>query len=62
MLYVYIHDCLLKRKLTASANTFMNEGKVATDPIDLDMQQLMHQEGSTLNGGMFVGHIHCKDK
>ncbi|PRQ25556.1 putative transcription factor WD40-like family [Rosa chinensis] len=36
MLDVYIHDYLLKRKLTASANTFMTEGKVATDPVAID--------------------------
>lgn len=30
---VYIHDYLLKRKLHASAKAFMNEGKVATDPV-----------------------------
>ncbi|XP_034228755.1 transcriptional corepressor LEUNIG_HOMOLOG-like isoform X2 [Prunus dulcis] len=36
MLDVYIHDYLLKRKLIASANAFMTEGKVATDPVAID--------------------------
>ncbi|KAM1346215.1 hypothetical protein PS2_035258 [Malus domestica] len=36
MLDVYIHDYLLKRKLLASANAFMTEGKVATDPVAID--------------------------
>ncbi|KAF3435994.1 hypothetical protein FNV43_RR23086 [Rhamnella rubrinervis] len=36
MLDVYIHDYLLKRKLHASAKAFMNEGKVATDPVAID--------------------------
>nr|XP_043636344.1 transcriptional corepressor LEUNIG_HOMOLOG-like isoform X2 [Erigeron canadensis] len=36
MLDVYIHDYLLKRKMHASAKTFMTEGKVATDPVAID--------------------------
>ncbi|KAM7496211.1 hypothetical protein LguiA_020625 [Lonicera macranthoides] len=36
MLDVYIHDYLLKRKLHASAEAFMTEGKVATDPVAID--------------------------
>ncbi|KAH9622603.1 hypothetical protein KSS87_021570 [Heliosperma pusillum] len=33
---VYIHDYLLKRKLHNSAKAFMEEGKVATDPVAID--------------------------
>ncbi|XP_057508307.1 transcriptional corepressor LEUNIG_HOMOLOG-like isoform X2 [Actinidia eriantha] len=36
MLDVYIHDYLLKRKLNNSAKAFMEEGKVATDPVAID--------------------------
>ncbi|KAK9726529.1 hypothetical protein RND81_05G221600 [Saponaria officinalis] len=36
MLDVYIHDYLLKRKLHNSAKAFMDEGKVATDPVAID--------------------------
>ncbi|XP_074268747.1 transcriptional corepressor LEUNIG_HOMOLOG-like isoform X3 [Silene latifolia] len=36
MLDVYIHDYLLKRKLHNSAKAFMEEGKVATDPVAID--------------------------
>jgi hypothetical protein len=34
MLDVYIYDYLVKRNLHNSAKAFMNEGKVATDPVD----------------------------
>ncbi|GAV70686.1 WD40 domain-containing protein/LisH domain-containing protein [Cephalotus follicularis] len=37
MLDVYIHDYLLKRKLHTSAKAFMTEGKVATDPVAIDV-------------------------
>jgi hypothetical protein len=30
---VYIYDYLVKRNLHNSAKAFMNEGKVATDPV-----------------------------
>lgn len=36
MLDVYIYDYLVKRKLTASAEAFMAEGKVAVDPVAID--------------------------
>ncbi|CAI8612364.1 unnamed protein product [Vicia faba] len=36
MLDVYIHDYFLKRKLHATAKTFMTEGKVSTDPVAID--------------------------
>ncbi|XP_058094747.1 transcriptional corepressor LEUNIG_HOMOLOG-like isoform X2 [Magnolia sinica] len=36
MLDVYIYDYLLKRNLHASAKAFMNEGKVAADPVAID--------------------------
>ncbi|XP_042517297.1 transcriptional corepressor LEUNIG_HOMOLOG-like isoform X2 [Macadamia integrifolia] len=36
MLDVYIYDYLLKRNLHASAKAFMNEGKVAPDPVAID--------------------------
>ncbi|VAI40840.1 unnamed protein product [Triticum turgidum subsp. durum] len=36
MLDVYIYDYLVKRNLHNSAKAFMNEGKVATDPVAID--------------------------
>ncbi|CAJ2651291.1 unnamed protein product [Trifolium pratense] len=33
---VYIHDYFLKRKLNATAKTFMSETKVSTDPVAID--------------------------
>ncbi|KAK9944831.1 hypothetical protein M0R45_010380 [Rubus argutus] len=38
------------KKLTASANAFMTEGKVATDPVAIDAPG-----GFLLNGGLFSG-------
>ncbi|KAJ9154025.1 hypothetical protein P3X46_027404 [Hevea brasiliensis] len=36
MLDVYIYDYLVKKKLHATAKSFMNEGKVAPDPVAID--------------------------
>ncbi|GAU21803.1 hypothetical protein TSUD_176480 [Trifolium subterraneum] len=36
MLDVYIHDYFLKRKLNATAKTFMTEAKVSSDPVAID--------------------------
>ncbi|KAI4369457.1 hypothetical protein MLD38_017894 [Melastoma candidum] len=36
MLDVYIYDYLMKRKLVATAKSFMNEGKVSPDPVAID--------------------------
>ncbi|XP_078439952.1 LEUNIG-like protein [Wolffia australiana] len=36
MLDVYIYDYLVKRNLQASAKAFLNEGKVASDPVAID--------------------------
>jgi hypothetical protein len=33
---VYIHDYLVKRNLQATADAFISEGKVATDPVAID--------------------------
>lgn len=32
---MYIYDYLLKRNLQASAKTFLNEGKVSSDPVGM---------------------------
>ncbi|KAK9289269.1 hypothetical protein L1049_017745 [Liquidambar formosana] len=36
MLDVYIYDYLMKKKLLTTAKSFMNEGKVAPDPVAID--------------------------
>ncbi|KAJ6702292.1 TRANSCRIPTIONAL REGULATOR OF FILAMENTOUS GROWTH FLO8 [Salix koriyanagi] len=36
MLDVYIYDYLVKKKLHATAKSFMTEGKVAPDPVAID--------------------------
>ncbi|KAM6576774.1 hypothetical protein CsatB_028611 [Cannabis sativa] len=52
MLDVYIYDYLIKKKLHATAKSFMTEGKVAPDPF-VTLTRPMSSEGVALAAKMY---------